>query len=70
MQTNNQKERDKVLKNRKGGTKTNYTMKEDAEIMINVFLEEVLQLGELTFRKDKKTMKIQNPKDVGSKFKC
>jgi predicted acyltransferase (DUF342 family) len=43
-------------------------MKEEAKIMINVFLEEDLQLGEFTFRKDKKTMKIQNPKDVGSKL--
>jgi hypothetical protein len=70
MRTNNQKERDKVLKNKKRGAKINYTMKEEAEIMINVFLEEVLQLGEFTFRKIKKTMKIQNLKDVGSKFKC
>ncbi len=34
------------------------------------FWEEVLQLGEFTFRKYEKTMKIKNPKDVGNKFKC
>jgi hypothetical protein len=45
-------------------------MKEEVEIMISVFLEEVLQLRECTFRKYKKTMKIQNPKVVRSKVKC
>ncbi len=63
------KRKEKVLQNKKGRAKTNCTMKEEVELW-SMFFWEVLQLGEFTFRKYEKTMKIQNPKDLGNKFKC